>query len=327
MDAMNRGQQAAQRSRRVRAPGHSSGIARGLLLVAALLSFTAPIFADAAIVREFDVAGGGTVTVEADGASVQLDGSGSNGAVVQIRRGDDGRKAIEEDYEIAIEESGGNLGVLVKSKRRQWWSWGQGRGLEILISVPSRFDAQLSTSGGSIAIAELDGEVLARTSGGSVRIGRVSGAADIKTSGGSVTLEESGGPVVAKTSGGSIKIRRASGSVVAKTSGGSITVDEVAGAIQATTSGGSIRATLTEQPLESCELKTSGGSVVVELAPGVAVDLDASSSGGRVSSTLGTTAVDAEVETKSRLVARVNGGGPSMVLRTSGGGVRIRTID
>lgn len=65
---------------------------------------------------------------------------------------------------------------------------------------------------------------------------------------------------------------------------------------------------------------TSGGGITVYLADGIGVDLDASSSGGRVDSDF---AVDAETKTKSTLVGRINGGGPQLHLRNSGGGVQI----
>jgi len=82
---------------------------------------------------------------------------------------------------------------------------------------------------------------------------------------------------------------------------------------------------LTEQPLGDCRLETSGGRVTLSLAPGIGLDLDASSSGGGVD-------VDVPVEvigrtSRTRLAGTVNGGGPQMRLRSSGGGVSVRSLD
>jgi DUF4097 and DUF4098 domain-containing protein YvlB len=110
------------------------------------------------------------------------------------------------------------------------------------------------------------------------------------------------------------------GDVDVKTSGGSIRVDEVSGTINAHTSGGSITAIISQQPLGDSRLTTSGGSVSASLAPSIAVDLTASTSGGRVSSEF---EVDGSVK-KTRITGKVNGGGPKLVLKTSGGSVRIK---
>jgi hypothetical protein len=100
-------------------------------------------------------------------------------------------------------------------------------------------------------------------------------------------------------------------------------VREVRGAIDASTSGGTVRAYLSEQPAANCRLSSSGGSVEVFLAEGLALDLDAQASGGRVSSEL-PVAVSGTLS-RDRLHGSLNGGGPELELRSSGGGVRIRS--
>jgi len=212
------------------------------------------------------------------------------------------------------------------------------RQVEYRVSVPREFSVDLSTSGGSIAVGDLKGEVMARTSGGELNFGRIDGPVRGNTSGGSISLEGSRGKAVlrtsgggirvddvagevdAATSGGSVQVNRATGRVSAHTSGGSITIRETTGAVDASTSGGSVSARLSAQPQESSRLSTSGGSINVELAPGVHVDVDASTSGGSVSS-------DFPVPTSGNhqnLRAAINGGGPLLRLRTSGGGIKIQ---
>ncbi len=208
------------------------------------------------------------------------------------------------------------------------------------LTVPHRHNLELNTSGGDIEIDDLRGRVSARTSGGNLSFGHIKGPIEGKTSGGSISLKgcsstaavstsggsihigEVDGAVQAKTSGGSIHISRAQGSVQAKTSGGSIKVDEALGPIAAQTSGGSIRAQLSQQPDGPCHLKTSGGNVEVSLAADIGLQVDAHTSGGRVSTdfpVVGT--LD-----KNSLKASINGGGPHMTLRTSGGSIRLRKL-
>lgn len=145
---------------------------------------------------------------------------------------------------------------------------------------------------------------------------------DIKTGGGSIELADIKGRVDARTSGGSIELGRIEGDVDVNTSGGAIRVDEVLGNINAHTSGGSIKANISKQPTEDSELSTSGGSVTVYLSPDIAVDLNARTSGGSVKSDL---AVDGTTK-RNRIEGKINGGGPRLELKTSGGSVRIKEI-
>lgn len=145
---------------------------------------------------------------------------------------------------------------------------------------------------------------------------------DLKTGGGSIDIEDLNGKVEAYTSGGSIELGQINGDVDVKTSGGSISVEDVAGNIDAHTSGGSIKAKISKQLTDDCKLTTSGGSIVAYLTPSIAVDLNASTSGGRVKSDFD---VDGKVK-KNRIRGSINGGGPELTLKTSGGSVSIKEL-
>jgi hypothetical protein len=208
------------------------------------------------------------------------------------------------------------------------------------ITVPQQFDADVSTSGGSIYVGRLKGEVTAHTSGGSLNFDRTEGPVNGSTSGGSITLEGAKGRTVVRTSGGSIHLTDVAGDVDASTSGGSISIEgvsgrvkahtsggrikatEITGAIDASTSGGSITASLIAQPRQDCRFSTSGGSIDVSLASDAHVNLDASTSGGRVSTDF---LVPFSGDRHDReLRAPINGGGPLLSLHTSGGGIHVR---
>jgi len=212
------------------------------------------------------------------------------------------------------------------------------RQVEYRVSLPREFNVDLSTSSGSIAVGDLKGEVDARTSGGGLDFGRIDGPvrgntsgggislaggrgkAILHTSGGGIRIEDVAGEVVAETSGGSVQVNRATGRVSAHTSGGSITIRDTTGPVDASTSGGSVTARLSAQPKEPSRLSTSGGSINVELAGNLRVEVDAATSGGSVSS-------DFPVPTsgdRHSLRAAINGGGPLLHLRTSGGGIHIQ---
>ena len=288
------------------------------ILTLALLAVPAA-GAASAIERRFDVPAAGRLEVDSEGASVEITTGGAGGARVSISRGTDDEAEILEDYRFDIRQEGDLLRVELE-RRRPWRLFDFGsHSPEIEIELPRQFTADVVTSGGAVSIEDLDGAVKARTSGGSIRLAAIGGPVLASTSGGSIRLVSSAGDADLRTSGGSISIERASGRVTATTSGGSIEIEDVRGAIVASTSGGSVRAYLSEPPAADSQLRTSGGGITVYLDSAIGVDLDARAS-GRVTS-------DFEVAGGERdddmLVGAINGGGPALLLRTSGGGIRV----
>ena len=296
--------------------------------------------------KSFQVHEGGTLTVESDLGSIKV--SSAPGDEVRIEliqkvETSSERKAerILRDLDVRFEKRGDDVTVIAEYERNEgFFKWGRNPlKLEYIISVPSVYNVALKTSGGSISVDDLEGTVNAHTSGGSLSFGNINGPVDGKTSGGSISLDGCDGPALvrtsggsitlgdvsgdvdARTSGGSINITQAKGSVVAKTSGGSINVKEVMGNIDASTSGGSVTAHLTTQPTNDCRLTTSGGSVNVYMTDDVKVNLDAKTSGGKVRTDFPVT-IQGDIHPSS-LQAEVNGGGPELYLRTSGGNIHL----
>ncbi|NOY59990.1 MAG: DUF4097 domain-containing protein [Calditrichaeota bacterium] len=302
------------------------------------------------IKESFDVGVGGTLQVEADLGSITVSTQRDNKVDVQIIRkvkafSKKEAEKILDDLTIDFSQDGDNVNVTAKfdQRGRSFWKRITRRiSLKFIISVPEKYNVDLSTAGGSISVDDLEGSVKSKTSGGSLKFGNITGPVDGKTSGGSITLDgcvgdadirTSGGSisigqvdgnVIAKTSGGSVNIKKAKGTVDAATSGGSINVNEVMGTINARTSGGSVNATISQQPEGECRLSTSGGSVRVTLAEDIKATIDARTSGGRVRTEFPVT-VQGELK-KNQLNAEINGGGPLLYLRTSGGNIYLKKL-
>jgi hypothetical protein len=119
-------------------------------------------------------------------------------------------------------------------------------------------------------------------------------------------------------------VDRAGGPTEVSTSGGNVTLRPVAQLINASTSGGNVRATITEPITQDTVLGTSGGDVDVEVVKSAAFQLDASTSGGSVKATGLTITLEQGANGKNKLVGAVNGGGPRLKLRTSGGDITVR---
>jgi len=316
----------------------------GLLLVASTL--TASDVEDR-LTQSYRVEPGSKLAVQADRGSIEVKSSTGDEVAIEVLRkvkGESRARAEEvlKNHEVKFTQNGDT--VQVRAEMNPGWAsnWrDKGRNLQVrfLISVPKKFNVDLKTSGGSIKVADLTGQARSQTSGGSLNFGQIEGPifgrtsggsinvagckgdVDIKTSGGSIHLGEVDGNIAAQTSGGSLTVKQVSGKTVVKTSGGNIEVAEVKGSLEAITSGGSITASVADQPSGDCRLETSGGSIKVSLSDKIAVDVDAKTSGGGVRTELPVAAVVRGEHKPNVLQGKINGGGPTLSLHTSGGGI------
>lgn len=280
--------------------------------------------------RTFNVQKDGLLTIEADIGSIEIKTAGGNEVDVKIdfdrRRGSSSQlRDIMRDIDVNFHHSGKDVRVDLEYDRdfsSFWNSVGKYLKVKFMVTVPREYNVDLHTSGGSISVDDLNGEVKSRTSGGSLYFGSIAGPVYGKTSGGSITLRGCKEQVKVTTSGGSIDIGEVSGNVSAHTSGGSIKIDQVMGIIDARTSGGSVTAYISKQPEGNCSLKTSGGTVTAYLARDVKVTVNASTSGGKVHTDF--PVMVRGTLNKRSLNAEINGGGPELYLRTSGGNIYIK---
>jgi len=283
------------------------------------------------LTKSFVVSPGGTLTVDTDLGSIEVEATSQDSVdirVIQEVRALNQEKAdkLLKDFKIDFSQRGNDVLIEAKYTRGGWQKFWDNISrhlrLKFIISVPRVYNVDLRTKGGSISVRGTEGQVKSKTSGGSLDFQQIVGDIYGDTSGGSINIGEVDGDVDINTSGGSIRIVRASGEVAAHTSGGSITVEEVMGAVQAHTSGGSVKAYIARQPASSCRLSTSGGSVTVYLNTDIAVDLNAQTTGGRVYTDF-PVAIRGKIDKRS-LDGKINGGGPEIHLRTSGGSIYIR---
>jgi hypothetical protein len=282
--------------------------------------------------KQFTVSGAGTLRLETYGGAIRV--MPSNDSVVHITakqkiQADTEAEADEllKKLELTFEQNGNDVRAVAKYESKPAGSWFRSWppvSVEFVATVPAAFATDLRTSGGGITLGDLAGKVEARTSGGGIKLGKMGGEVTAHTSGGSITLDEARGRVDLDTSGGNIRVGRVGGPAKVSTSGGSINVDSVEGMLNAHTSGGGIHASIRGPLKEECTLSTSGGSVHVSVDKTAAFRLDASTSGGGVDAEGLTLTIEKSSRDRNRLAGAVNGGGPLLKLRTSGGGIVVR---
>jgi hypothetical protein len=144
----------------------------------------------------------------------------------------------------ATRDAGGVLQVKAE------WPGGKsqsGEGVSFVIETPGQVGVTVTTSNGSIELADQ------------------AGAATLKTSNGSITVASHGGAVVAETSNGAVKV------------GG------VAGAVTIVTSNGAVDATLPDENPGPANITTSNGSISLSVGPKFAGTVTGKTSNGRVS--------------------------------------------
>jgi DUF4097 and DUF4098 domain-containing protein YvlB len=272
-------------------------------LTFALSAASAAGAAEKTLDRTFTVSPGGLLTVDADGATVKISGADTRQVTVHMSaRGSD-----EDLADTTLEAAQSGEGVKVTLRRRDKGSWFSSRSWSseerIEVTVPRQYQISVRTGGGGIELRD------------------TVGAATLKTSGGDISARNVKGDVELRTSGGGILADTIRGNVDADTSGGDVRVLHVDGMISANTSGGSVRCSLVGAN-RGISATTSGGDIDLTLPAGTTGNVEASTSGGDVTSDL---PIRAAVRKDGRLEGDLNGGGPPIRARTSGGSISLRS--
>lgn len=295
---------------------------------AAVFSTTAQAKIERTVEKTFQVQSGAKLSVETSGGRVRVEPGDVQSVRIVARQifpkadTDAEADAIAKSLNLVMKQSGNAVNASAKYTKRTWG--GPPVYVEFDVTVPRSCDATLATSGGDVSVGDLAGAVKVRTSGGDVALGTIDGPVNAHTSGGNVKLAGCTQGAALETNGGNIEAGPVALDLQITTSGGDIKINGAQGPVNAHTSGGTISANLARIS-DKCVLSTSGGNVKVQLDKSSALLLDAKTSAGRV-----WTNDDLQIATlaggygKSRLAGKVNGGGPLVKLRTSGGDIDVK---
>jgi hypothetical protein len=324
-------------------------ILRTCLVLLLATALTALAVTEEKLNHRFSLQPGGKVVVEVDFGTITVATNDSNEVVVDVWRKIGRKKKADEeaflrDNPVIFTQDGNTASIRSHSKTRASVSW-TGRTqneAKYTITVPARFNAQLTTGGGGIDVVDLTGDVHAQTGGGSLGFVRLNGPVDGQTGGGSVQAKACAGVLTLRTGGGGMDITDGSGTLEATTGGGSISVQQfhgparirtggggltlvkVEGAVEGSTGGGSISAVLPSELADPLKLSTGGGNINLRVPGGAAFELDARTEGGSVTTELPVTVVG-KVE-RGRLQGPVNGGGKVVHLRSGGGSIQLKKL-
>src|ERR1051326_3958166 len=160
-------------------------IMKTLPIVAATLLFGATAFAadkdnpsESFIRKSFIVAPGGKLTIRADRGSIDVKTAATDKVEIEVTR-EPGRGAdsdILEKHQVTFAQDGNDVTVEARIPGVKN-TWGRGNNLKVHydVTIPAKYNVNLKTSGGSIAVKDLEGEARTETSGGSLKFGQIKG--------------------------------------------------------------------------------------------------------------------------------------------------------
>lgn len=264
-----------------------------------------------------DTTPGETLTLDTEQGSIEIETWNKRQIRVHIERTSeaDTEKEARHDFAahpVEIEQTAGGVTVTARSRGQNSGSIGA----STRITVPSTFNVDVRTGGGSISVDDLRGNVTGRTGGGGIRIGRIQGGSvDVRTDGGGIRIKSiQGGSGRAVTAGGGINVGDVTGDLEVRTSGGGIDVGKVTGELIVDTAGGGIG------------IRGSGGPVSVNTGGG---GIKIVGSGGAVAARTGGGGISIS-DAGGKVVAETGGGGVDIEgaagpveASTGGGGINI----
>src|SRR2546423_3266244 len=181
-------------------PGCLAGLLLGIGTVVGAAEY------DQKIEKEFQVSTGGTLIVQADQGSIEVNSDASDKVHVRVLRHVKGGSQAQADelfgnHDVTFRQDGNTVSVIGRNKKDRF-RFGSIRqpSLQVRyeISIPKRFDVDLNTSGGDIRLRELEAAATARTSSGSILLGMISGPVESGNSGGDIIIANAGGDLVAR---------------------------------------------------------------------------------------------------------------------------------
>jgi TonB family protein len=204
-------------------------------------------------------------------------------------------------------------------------------------------EASLHSGGGHIRAAGIGGKAELATEGGNITVGKAGNFVAVKTGGGQIDFGEVRGSVHAQTGGGGIRVMYVSGPMDVESSGGSICLTRVSGAVRAETGSGTITAWInpeaggnakTSVRLDGASQLTSGaGDIVVFLPRNLAANIEAVVEHGGEHRIEADPALALQIARSPqasgplRAMAALNGGGPVLKLKTTGGKIKLQYLE
>ncbi len=283
------------------------------------------------IKRSFAVQPGATVSVDTYRGGIIIEETQENEVRAEVRvelaTQDEGRAMQSlEALKLEMKAEGNEVRVRARNPResRALFAWEENQRIELTfrLFVPQGSTVDLATLDGSVTVGNLTGRVVARTREGTIFCRTINGSIKATVDTGDIVISRCTGPVELRVQKGNIRTGTIFGRAEVRNDSGDVEVLSALGGVNATTSAGDIAVGFQKGFTGESKLEARGGSILVKVEPTAAMALDASTSWGRVQTTL-PFAVDKGGAGKSKFTGKLNGGGPAVRLHAAGGHVKL----
>ncbi len=256
--------------------------------------------------RRFDIRAGGRLMMDVPDGDITVE-TGGSGALVRVFVGardlDWGREVFER-MQFEVRSEGNNVVVRAEDPQIENWEWRRHRSVnvEVRVTIPQRFDAELITNDGDVRLGDVEGDVQILSADGDLDVGAIKGPR--------IKLQTQDGDVFAEA--------LEAGQITLYTQDGDMSARRVAGELKATSGDGDITVRLT-QPAEA-NIRTRDGDILIYTAEGMGVELDL-----RGEDVLLGTGIRLDGQRgRNWIRGALFGGGPRVTATTSDGMIRVR---
>jgi DUF4097 and DUF4098 domain-containing protein YvlB len=273
-------------------------------------------------VKSYSVTGRADVRVYTDDSSIRVTTSDTNQVEFHVTY--EGFAAIQIGGDIKVDSHQNGDQVELTEHVRSGITIGfNNRRISTEVHMPRNADLQLESHDGHIEVSSLNGKITVHTTDGGIKASQLTGTIDIRTNDGSISVDTLAGDIKLHSGDGSVGGTNLDGKCEAESSNGSVHVAGRFDFLDIKSGDGSVAARIApgSRISSSWNIRTGDGSVEVAIPKDFKVNLDASTKDGRI--TLG---LPVEVQgniAKSVVQGTVNGGGPSLVIRTGDGSIHL----
>ncbi len=254
--------------------------------------------------KTWPVGGAAQVRVIADDGNIRVDAGEASRVKAVVRT--IGWRISDDELRVVERQSGDRVEIEVKVPARNF-GFRFRREISIELTVPQGTELDLHTGDGNLTTRGIEGSLRADTGDGNITAVGAKGTIYLHTGDGNIHAEELDGSLNADTGDGNLVLAGRFDAVDARTGDGNIEFTGYAGTRVA--SGWSLR--------------TGDGNIEVRLPDGIAADLDASTGDGHVTCDFSVSISGRIKETSLR--GPMNGGGPTLSIRTGDGNIKIRS--
>jgi len=229
--------------------------------------------------REFALEAGGQLRIDVDDMDVYVKThTGGKSRIEVYVSASSEEKALEwfeQDSGFELEQSNNELVMSTAGRSRFWGSTWRSVRMWAIVSVPARFNADISTEDGDLRVDDLQGDMTIRTEDGDIDARNLRGPSiDLKTSDGDILAKSltADNELVVRSSDGDISGDRFQAKRLAvSTSDGDIGVGHLEGSdIEIRSSDGNIEAGVSGEALHA---DCSDGDIHITLLDAMAVDV------------------------------------------------------